>query len=69
MEVNFIELDLEWPPEKTFSALRELILCTLRLKGDPLRWAITQINSSSSHDGARNLRIEAVVVLETHSHH
>ena len=43
MNLEFIELDLEWPTELSVFDLKNYILSKLIEHGEPLRWAITSI--------------------------
>tara|TARA_Y100001968_G_C18709952_1_gene415216 strand:- start:85 stop:312 length:228 start_codon:yes stop_codon:yes gene_type:complete len=44
VNLKFLELDLDWPPELSVYDLREYILVKLSEYGEPLRWAITSVN-------------------------
>ncbi len=45
MNLEFIELDLDWPFELTIFDLKNYILSTLIEYGEPLRWAITSVTN------------------------
>ena len=61
MKLKSLDLQLEWPDSMTICDLKVFILEKLRGHGDPLRWAITNVNTS---DSLRHLTIEAVVVVK-----
>ena len=62
MNLEFIELDLEWPSEINVYNLRNFILSKLFEYGDPLRWAITSINSKS-YEEIQIISVEAVLII------
>ena len=62
MNLEFIELDLEWPSEIDVYNLRDFILSKLFEYGDPLRWAITSINSKS-YEEIQIISVEAVLII------
>ena len=45
MNIEFIELDLEWPSELSVLDLKSYILSKLLEYGEPLRWAITSVTT------------------------
>ena len=47
MNLEFIELDLDWPFELTVFDLKNYILSKLMEYGEPLRWAITSVTTHS----------------------
>ena len=59
MNLEFIELDLDWPSELSIFDLRSYILSKLMEYGEPLRWAITSVNSHSE----KKIQIISVEVL------
>ncbi len=62
MKLEFIELDLEWNSELSVYELKNFILSRLLEYGDPLRWAITSINSQSDEEN-QIITIEAVLIM------
>ncbi len=62
MNLEFIELDLDWPLELSVFHLKNYILSTLMEYGEPLRWAITSVNT---HPKKKNqmITIEAVLII------
>ena len=60
MNLEFIELDLDWPPELSVFDLKNYILSKLMEYGEPLRWAITSV---SAHSEKKNQVISVEVVL------
>ncbi len=57
-----IQVDIEWPDNLSVLKIREYILSRLNQKGEPLRWAITAVNTSGSKNCSRILSVEAVVI-------
>jgi len=47
VNLEFIELDLDWPFELTVFDLKNYILSKLMEYGEPLRWAITSVTTHS----------------------
>ena len=45
MNLEFIELDLDWPFELSVFDLKNHILSNLLKYGEPLRWAITSVTA------------------------
>ena len=45
MNLEFIELDLDWPFEVSLFDLKNYILSKLMEYGEPLRWAITSVTN------------------------
>ena len=62
MNIEFIELDLDWPSDITVFELKNYILSKLSNFGDPLRWAITSLNTQSK-DTIQIISIEAVLII------
>ena len=60
MNLEFIELDLDWPSALSVFDLKNYILSKLNEYGEPLRWAITSV---TTHSGGANQRISVEVVL------
>ena len=60
MNLEFIELDLDWPSELSVFDLRNYILSKLREFGEPIRWAITSV---ATHSEKKNQLISLEVVL------
>ena len=47
MNLEFIELDIDWPTELSLFDLRNYIISKLMEYGEPLRWAITSVTTYS----------------------
>ena len=47
MNLEFIELDIDWPSELSVFDLKKYILSNLMEYGEPLRWAITSVTTHS----------------------
>ena len=62
MSLNFIQLELIWPLDVALADLRPWLLPQLNHYGEPLRWAITSIETLESPSQVRKLHIEAVVI-------
>ena len=62
MNLEFVELKLEWSPESSIYELKNLVLSKLLEYGDPLRWAITSINSLSVKK-KQIITVEAVLIM------
>ena len=60
MNLEFIELDLDWPFELSLFDLKNYILSKLLEYGEPLRWAITSV---TTHSEKKNQVISVEVVL------
>ena len=59
MNLEFIELDLDWPTEITLFDLKNYILSKLMEYGEPLRWAITSVTTHSE----KNIQVISVEVV------
>ena len=62
MNLEFIELDIDWPYELCIVDLRKYILSKLREFGDPLRWAITSVTTPSEKK-IQIISIEVVLII------
>ena len=62
MNLEFIELQLDWSSELSVFGLKNYILSCLRNYGEPLRWAITSLTSHSGQ-ATQRIYIEAVVIM------
>ena len=60
MNLEFIELDLDWPYELSVFDLKNYILSKLMEYGEPLRWAITSV---TNHSEKKNQVISVEVVF------
>jgi len=62
VNLEYIELDLEWSSELSIYDLKNFILSKLLQYGDPLRWAITAVKSKP---GAKIqiISVEAVMIM------
>ena len=61
MNLEFIELELDWPSELTIYDLKKYILSNLTKYGVPLRWAITSLTSHAGRE-TQKISIEAVLI-------
>ena len=62
MNLEYIELNLEWSHEVSIYNLRNFILSKLLQYGDPLRWAITSVKSKSDAK-IQIISVEAVMII------
>ena len=62
MNLEFIELDLDWPSELSIFDLKNHILSKLIKFGEPLRWAITSVNTHSERK-IKVMSIEVVLII------
>ena len=62
MDLEFIELELDWPSEIGLFELKNYILSKLIDYGEPLRWAITSLNTHSEKK-IQIITIEAVLII------
>ena len=62
MNLEFIELELDWPYELSVFDLRNYILSKLMNYGEPLRWAITSLTTCSMKS-IQKISIEAVLII------
>ena len=62
MNLEFIELDLDWPSELSVYDLRNYILSKLVEYGEPLRWAITSITNHSEKK-IQIISVEVVLII------
>ena len=63
MNLEFIELELDWPPEVSVFELKNYILSKLMSYGEPLRWAITSL-TTYSEETIQKISIEAVLIVD-----
>ena len=62
MNIEFIELELNWPSEISVFELRIYVLSKLINYGEPLRWAITSLTNNSG-ETTQKISIEAVLII------
>ncbi|WP_269613765.1 hypothetical protein [Prochlorococcus marinus] len=62
MNLEFIELDLDWSYELRVFDLKNYILSELMKYGEPLRWAITSVTTHSEKK-IQIISVEAVLVI------
>ena len=62
MNLEFIELELDWPSELSVHELKNHILSKLLDYGEPLRWAITSLTTHSEKK-TQKISIEAVLII------
>ena len=63
MNLEFIQLELDWPPEVSVFELKNYILSKLISYGEPLRWAITSLTTHSEVT-IQKISIEAVFIID-----
>ena len=62
MNLEFIELDLDWPFELSLLDLKKYILSKLVEYGEPLRWAITSVTNHPEKK-IQIISIEVVLII------
>ena len=62
MNLEFVEIDLDWPSELSVFDLKNYILSKLMEYGEPLRWAITSV-SSHSEKKIQVISLEVVLII------
>ena len=62
MNLEFIELDLDWPFEVSLFDLKNYILSKLTEYGEPLRWAITSVTNHPEKK-IQIISIEVVLII------
>ena len=62
MNLEFIELEIDWPSELSLYDLRNYILSKLMEYGEPLRWAITSVTTHSEKK-IQVFSLEAVLII------
>ena len=62
MNLEFIELDLDWPSDVSVFDLRSYILTKLMEYGEPLRWAITSVTTHSEKK-IQLISLEVVLII------
>ena len=63
VKLKTVELEFQWPNDLSFLILRKLLIAQLQKYGEPLRWAITDINPSSDTHCFRRVTVEAVLII------
>ena len=62
MNLEFIELEIDWPSELSLFDLKNYILSKLMEFGDPLRWAITSVTTHSEKK-IQIISLEVVLII------
>ena len=62
MNLEFIELDLDWPSDLSLCDLKNYILSKLIEYGEPLRWAITSVTTHSEKK-TQIISVEVVFII------
>ena len=62
MNLEFVELELDWPSELELYDLKNYILSKLIKYGEPLRWAITSVTAHSEKK-IQVLSVEVVLII------
>ncbi len=63
MNLEFRELDLDWPFEISIFDLRSYVLTELMNYGEPLRWAITSVTDHPEKE-TQIMLVEAVLIVK-----
>ena len=61
MKLSSIDYYLDWPVSIKSNTLRDVIIANLEKKGDLIRWAIVDIQTSIDPFGTKKLKIKAVL--------
>ena len=62
MNLEFIELEIDWPSDISVFDLKNYIISKLIHYGEPLRWAITSLTTHSGNT-TQKILIEAVLII------
>jgi len=62
VNLEFIELDLDWPSELSVFDLKNYIISNLMEYGEPLRWAITSVTTHSEKK-IQIISVEVVLII------
>tara|TARA_B100000965_G_scaffold234512_1_gene196430 strand:- start:1999 stop:2217 length:219 start_codon:yes stop_codon:yes gene_type:complete len=62
VNLQYIELELDWPSDLSVFELRNHILSKIMNYGEPLRWAISSL-TTPSRDSIQKISIEAVLII------
>ena len=62
MKLISVDIYIDWPVTIKLKNLRKFIISILEKKGDVIRWSIVDIQDSIDSDGAKKLKINAVLV-------
>ena len=62
MNLEFIELELDWPSELRIYDLKNYILSKLMEYAEPLRWAITSVTTHSERR-VQIISVEVVLII------
>ncbi len=63
MNIQFIEIEIDWPSEISVFELKNYILSKLLNYGEPLRWAINSL-TTHSEETIQKISIEAVFIID-----
>jgi len=63
VNLEFRELDLDWPFEISIFDLRSYVLTELMNYGEPLRWAITSVTDHPEKE-TQIMLVEAVLIVK-----
>ena len=63
MNIQFAEIEIDWPSEIKVVSLKKYILSRLSKYGEPLRWAISSVSNPSSEKCMQKISIEAVFLI------
>ena len=55
---------MKWSRDRKLSELRTLIVDCLKKKGEPLRWAITDVRLPINNDSNRQFKVEAILIID-----
>ena len=61
---KFVEIKLKFPSDLTIVDLRSWVVNQLNKKGEPLRWAITSIQTPINNGLDSDIKIEAILITD-----
>ena len=62
MKLEFKEFNLEWPSKVSLFDLKNYILSMLKEYGEPLRWAITSVDTDTEKE-IEIISVEVVLIV------
>ncbi len=62
MNLEFVEIDIDWPFDLSIFDLKKHVLFKLREYGDPVRWAITSVTTHSEKK-IQVISVEGVLII------
>ena len=63
LRLQFLQLKIDWPSDVPLQGLRRFVRESLGEHGEPLRWAITNVEVGLTSEHLRKLHLEAVIIV------